>query len=204
MVASMLVAVLVAACSRPRGSTVEDKRAQVRRMRDDLLKRFHTADPSLRGKIRSAAGYGAFSNTGMKAFVIGSGHGYGLVHDNRTGEETFMRMAQLGGGIGFGLKNFLALFVFHDRKALDQFVEFGWQIGGETEATAVAGDVGASAGMQVKASSAGAAAGGTGQAGQVVGRSIGSGIEVYRLTQLGATLDATVSGTKYWKDSNLN
>ena len=30
------------------------------------------------------------------------------------------------------------------------------------------------------------------------------GMDVYRLTKLGAALEATVNGTKYWKDGELN
>lgn len=207
LVAVAVVAVIglgVAGCSRPRGATVEDKRAQVRQMRNDLLAEFYRADPSLRSKVGSSAGYGAFSNTGFKFLVVGSGHGYGVVRDNRTGKDTFMRMGQLAGGVGFGAKNYLVLFVFRDRRSLEDFVERGWQLGGEAEGSAIAGDVGLSAGTQVKASSGGAAAGGTGKAGTIVGRSYGSGIEVYRLTRVGAALEATVAGTKYWKDRSLN
>jgi len=191
-------------CSRPRGATAEDKRAQVRQMRSDLIREFVKADPSLQAKLRSSAGYGAFSNTGFKFLLVGSGHGYGVVRDNRTGRDTFMRMGQLAGGVGFGAKNYLVLFVFKSRSALVDFVDRGWQLGGEAEGSAIAGDAGLSAGTQVKASGAGAAAGGGGKAGAVAGRSYGSGIEVYRLTRVGAALEATVAGTKYWKDRELN
>jgi lipid-binding SYLF domain-containing protein len=207
LLAAVIVGVVaygIAACSRPRGATAEDKRAQVRQMRSDLLAEFYRADPSLRTKVGSSAGYGAFSNTGFKFLVVGSAHGYGVVRDNRTGKDTFMRMGQLAGGLGFGAKNFLVLFVFRNQQALRDFVERGWQVGGEAEGTAIAGDVGLTAGAQAKASGGGAAAGGSGKAGKVTGRSYGSGIEVYRLTRVGAALEATVAGTKYWKDKSLN
>jgi len=190
--------------SRPRGETLAEKRGYVREMRDDVLREFYAEDPSLRAAVQGAAGYGAFSNTGIKVMVVGTRHGYGVVHDNRNGQETFMRVSELGGGVGMGVKNFRALFVFRSPQALQTFLSSGIEVGGDAEAGAIAGDVGVSAGAQGAVSGSGVAVGGSGKAGGIAKQSFGAGIDVYQLTKTGVALEAMVSGTKYWKDPELN
>lgn len=190
--------------SRPRGESVSEKRAYVREMRDDVFKEFFAADPALRQRVQSAAGYGVFSNTGIKVLMIGTRHGYGLVHDNATGADTFMRVGELGGGVGMGIKNFRALFVFHNQAALRRFLDTGLEVGGKAEAAAIAQDVGASAGAQTGVSSSGVSGGASGKAGGITKESFGAGVDVYQLTKSGVALEAMVSGAKYWKDGELN
>jgi hypothetical protein len=194
----------VGCLSRPKGETVAQKRAYVREMRDDVFKEFFAADPGLRKRVQSAAGYGVFSNTGIKVLMIGTRHGYGLVHDNATGVDTFMRVGEIGGGVGVGLKNFRALFVFQNASALRNFVASGLEVGGEAEASAIAQNVGATAGAQGGVSSGGVSSGASGKAGAITKQSLGSGVDVYQLTKTGVALEAMVSGTKYWKDKELN
>jgi hypothetical protein len=207
IVVACLVVVLIGSLgclSRPRGTSVAEKRAYVREMRDDVFKEFFAADPALRQRVQSAAGYGVFSNTGIKVLMIGTRHGYGLVHDNPTGKDTFMRVGELGGGVGMGIKNFRALFVFHNQAALRRFLDTGLAVGGEAEASAIAQNVGASAGAQTEVSSSGASGGASGKAGAITKQSLGAGVDVYQLTKTGVALEAMVSGTKYWKDKELN
>ena len=88
------------------------------------------------------------SNLSVKIFLLGPGHGYGMLFENATGKETFMRMAQLGAGVGMGVRTMRVLFVFHDPKTLATFRDSGWQFGGDATAAAKAGNVGGSAGAQ--------------------------------------------------------
>jgi hypothetical protein len=97
-----------------------------------------------------------------------------------------------------------ALFVFHDRNALRTFIEEGLEFGGQAEVAATAGDVGVAAGTQVAATEAGASGGLGGRSGETLSEAAGAGFSVYRLTQAGAAASATLSGTKYWKDKELN
>lgn len=199
----------LAACRAPKGETAEDKRAYARRMRDEALADLTGANPSLRSRLENAAGYGVFSNIGIKVLLLGTGHGYGMVVDNASGQETYMRMAQVGAGLGLGIKDFRAVFLFRDRSTLERFVEQGWEFGGGAEAAAIASDTGVAAGAQGSAGAAGAAAGSggaygiAGESGDAQG-SLGGPLEVYVLTKAGISLQATVSGTKYWKDGELN
>lgn len=178
-----LAIVIVAGCSGPQGATVGDKRADIFKMRNDILTRLYEEKPEAKAKIEEAAGYGTFSNINVNLFLASTGNGYGVVHNNATGEETYMRMAMLGVGVGMGAKDFRAVIIFRNRDALNTFVEKGWEFGGHADAAAKLGDKGAQASA----------------AGEVTGN-----MEIYTFTESGIALQATVAGTKYWKDKELN
>lgn len=205
----LLLFLALAGCATPKGETVDDKRAYVRNMRDEALADLYRAKPELRARLEKAAGYGVFSDISVKILLVGSGHGYGVVVDNKTGTETYMRMAQVGVGYGLGLKDFRAVFLFKDKGTLDSFVEKGWDFGGTAEAAATTGGSGVAAGGQTSVGAAGAAAGtggaygGGGKAGESQ-ESLGGPLEVYVFTKSGISLQAMVAGTKYWKDGELN
>lgn len=177
-----LCVLLVAGCATPQGDTASEQRASVQQMAQNTLAEAYRLNPGLQNKVKRAAGYGVFSNRGTKFLVVSSGNGYGLVHDNRTGRDTYMRMAEVGGGLGFGIKDFRAVFVFQDGQTLRQFVDSGWDFGG---------DVGAAAKTRA-------------QGGQVSAGASAQGIEIYQFTDRGLELAATVAGTKYWQDEELN
>ena len=177
-----LCVLLIAGCATPQGDTASEKRASVQQMAQDTLTEAYRLNPGLQGKVKRAAGYGVFSNRSSKILLMSSGNGYGLVRDNRTGRDTYMRMAEVGGGLGFGIKDFRALFVFRDDQTLRQFVDSGWDFGG---------DVGAAAKTRT-------------QGGQVSAGASAQGIEIYQFTDRGLELAATVAGTKYWQDEELN
>lgn len=177
-----LCALLIAGCATPQGDTAAEQRASIQQMAQDTLTEAQRLNPGLQSKIKQAAGYGVFSNRGAKILLVSSGNGFGLVHDNRTGQNTYMRMAEIGGGLGLGVKDFRAVFVFYDGRTLDQFVNSGWDFGGDVGAAAKT----RSDGEQV---SLGASA---------------QGIEIYQFTDRGLELAATIAGTKYWQDEELN
>jgi lipid-binding SYLF domain-containing protein len=189
----LLLTILVAALALPavaglfgaKGDSIEEKRDKVRKERDGILEKLYAAKPEAKGKIQSAAGYGAFNNKNMNLFLLSSGHGYGMIVD-KDGKETFMAMGSLGGGVGFGGKDLSVVFIFKNADVMKKFIESGWQFGGEADATAKAGDKGAAASKE-----AGADTG-------------GNVFEIYQMTDKGVALQATVAGTKYWKDKDLN
>ena len=168
-----------------KGDNAEEKRVAVRKQRDEILAKLYAAHPDAKDKIQSAAGYGAFNNKNMNLFLVSSGSGYGMVVD-KGGKETFMAMGSLGGGLGLGAKDLSVVFIFKNADVLKKFVESGWQFGGEADASAKAGEKGAAASKE-----AGADTG-------------GNLFEVYQMTDTGVSLQATVAGTKYWKDKDLN
>src|SRR6185436_14393463 len=159
LLASALMCVLALPASAdlfgPKGDSIEEKRGKVRKQRDEILAKLYQEKPEAKAKIEQAAGYGAFNNKNLNLFLLSSGHGYGVVVDAKTGKETFMAMGSLGGGVGLGAKDLSVVFIFKRADALKQFVEKGYQFGGEASATAKAGDKGAGAAKEGGADTSG-------------------------------------------------
>lgn len=204
-----------AALLGPKGDSVQEKQANVRKQRDEMLAELYTSKPEMKDRLKKAVGYATFKMTDVNLFMLASANGYGLLADNKTGKETFMRVASLGGGVGMGVKDIRVIFVFNDPKVMKQFLEQGWQFGGKADAAAKYQDTGVSAEQNVKANvdfrqgtvAAGGSTdvrGGTEKESEKAGVSVGGAMEIYQFTQSGVALQATVQGTKYWKDSKLN
>jgi hypothetical protein len=69
----------------PKGSDVEEKKANVRKQRDEMLAEVYKAKPELKQKIESAAGYATFKNLNVNLLLLSTANGYGMVVDNQTG-----------------------------------------------------------------------------------------------------------------------
>ena len=54
-----------------------------------------------------------------------------------------MRIGEVGVGLGAGVKDFRAIFVFHDNDALERCLDLGLSIGGQADAAVKAGELGA-------------------------------------------------------------
>ena len=163
--------------------SVGEKRQSVRKMANDTLERLYTVHPSARGAVENAVGYAVFSSYDVKIFLFGGGRGRGLAVYNSSGEETFMKMGQVGVGLGLGVKNYSVIFVFETDKAFQKFIHQGWEFGGQATAAATDGVNG------------GALQGAV---------SIWPGAWMYQLTDKGLALEITGKGTRYYKDSELN
>ncbi|UPW17271.1 YSC84-related protein [Agarivorans sp. TSD2052] len=159
-----------------------EERAESNQMVQQSLADFKKENAELAGKISGSVGYAVFSNAGINLFVISAGGGHGVAIDNVSGKRTYMKMGEAGVGFGAGVKDFRALMVFKTRESYDKFVESGWLFGAQADASAKAGDKGGSA------ESEGA---------------IGD-VEIYQMTEAGLSLEATIKGTKFWKDKDLN
>jgi lipid-binding SYLF domain-containing protein len=179
--AALACGLLAAGCAS--GNGLAEKRASVQKMRAETLEKLYRAEPGSRERIRRAAGYAVFSNVGVNLVLLSAGGGYGVVRDNATRKDIYMNMGSAGVGIGLGVKDFRGVFVFTDKKAMDWFVEHGWDGSAQADAAAKAGDKG------------GAWAGAL---------DVAPGIKLYQLTEHGLALQATVQGTKYWRDAELN
>ena len=163
--------------------TPEEWRDYLYFRRDEVFQELFKLRPEARQVIEGAQGYAVFVNFSLKIFFVGGGNGRGFVHDNKAKKDTFMRMVQAGVGLGLGGKDFRAVFVFDDRAAMESFINSGWSFGGEADAVAKGNDVGAATSGAIR---------------------VAPGIRVYQLTENGLALNATVTGTKYWKDQNVN
>lgn len=81
------------------------------------------------------------------------------------------------------MKKFKAVFVFQDKEKLNAFVNSGWEATAQTTAAAIDGNKGMSIQGAV---------------------SVSPGVWVYQITDQGLALDATIKGTKYYKNDELN
>jgi lipid-binding SYLF domain-containing protein len=151
-------------------------------MRNQVLSNLYRVKPDVKAQINSAEGYAVFSNANINLIFASIGGGHGVVRDNKSGTNTFMKMGEAGVGLGIGAKDFRVIFVFHSRDALTQFVETGWAFGVNADAAAKASEKG----------------------GAVGGEATFDNITVYQLTESGLALQATVKGTKFWRDTELN
>jgi lipid-binding SYLF domain-containing protein len=161
----------------------DEERAEVRKAAKEALNAVYRLQPSARKAAESAAGYAAFSNFGMKILFAGSGTGKGVAVNNKTKATTYMRMAELQAGLGFGVKKFQLLWVFDTEKALNAFVNSGWELGAQATASAQAGGKGAAYQGAV---------------------SVSPGVWLYQVSGDSLALELTAKGTKYYKDSDLN
>ena len=180
---AVAVAVAVAVPSVAFAANKEQSQAEVRKAAQQALSAVYKAQPSARKAVESAAGYAAFSNFGMKILVAGGGSGEGIAVNNKTKATTYMKMAEVQAGLGFGVKKFQLVWVFETEAALNNFINSGWEFGGQATAAAKAGDKG------------GAYQGAV---------SIAPGVWLYQLTDKGLALELTAKGTKYYKDADLN
>ena len=165
--------------------SLDEKRTEIRQMRDAVLAELFKLHPEAKTKVKKAAGYAVFSNVGVNLIFASVAGGKGLVVQSGflSDTETFMKMGSAGIGLGLGVKDFRAVFIFSDKERLQTFVEKGWDFSGQADAAAKSDDKGAAL--------AGAA-------------TVVPGVEVYQITKNGLALQATLQGTKYWKDRDLN
>ena len=163
--------------------TAEEDRQNIREMRTDVLTGLYQTNPEAEELIANSEGYAVFNNGGINLILFSAGSGKGVAHDTKSGKDVFMRMATGGVGIGLGIKDYRAVFVFHKRAAFDQFVDKGWDFSGQADAAAKIDDKGGEANAA---------------------DSIVSGITVYQMTKKGLALQATLQGTKYWKVDKWN
>ena len=178
----IIIAGLNTACMTTDTRPVQDKRQEVLNMKDDVLNQLYKIKPETRDIISNAPGHGVFSNANVNLVFASFGGGYGVVTRKKTGKNTYMKMGEIGIGLGLGVKDFRAVFVFHDSNTMRDFIEDGWQFGGHADAAAKASDKGAA----------------------VSGEVLIDNITIYQITESGLALQATLKGAKFWKDDELN
>jgi len=167
----------------PKGDDPEEKRQTILKMRQDTLADLYKYAPHAKDVITKAAGYAVFSNVGINLLLLSTANGYGVAHNNKTGKDIYMKMFSGGVGIGAGVKDFRGVFVFATEDKLKHFVDNGWQGGAQADAAAKADDKGGSLATAID---------------------VAPGIKLYQLTKNGLALQATLQGTKYWKNKDLN
>lgn len=161
----------------------KEERKEIQQTKKEALNELYKLYPEAKSEIAQSKGYAIFGNTGVNLFVVASSRGGGIAHDNTTGKETYMKMISAGAGLGIGVKKYYAIFIFSSTKAFTSFIEDGWSA--ETQADAAA-----------KSENQGEAV--------AAGMSIAPDIMLYQITDVGFAAQATIQGTKYIVDDDLN
>jgi lipid-binding SYLF domain-containing protein len=166
-----------------KGNWKKVTQAKIRKMANETLHHLYKIHPSAKSEIERSAGYAVFDDFGAHIFFLSTARGKGLAIDNETKKETFMKMLSAGVGPGLGIKDYRAVFVFETRKSFHDFINAGLGVSAQADAAAKAGHEG------------GAFAGAV---------AVAPGVWVYQITEAGLALQATLQGTKYYKDGDLN
>ncbi|MDH5434093.1 MAG: YSC84-related protein [Gammaproteobacteria bacterium] len=186
MKARLLVVLLICTfnigCATISGNTPAEQKQSVNKMKNEVLTELFKVKPTTRSQVSNAPGYAVFSNVNVNVVFASFGGGYGYAKNNKTGKVYYMRMGELGFGLGLGAKDFRAVFVFHNRKTFDDFIKYGWSFGGNADAAAKLDEKGGAASAE----------------------GVLSDVTVYQFTKNGLALQATLKGTKYWLDEDLN
>ncbi len=178
----LILSIVLTGCSPGNQLTTAEKRDAIDTMADETLQRLYREKVSTKEEIKKAIGYAAFSNANINIIFASAGGGYGVAVNHKTGKKTYMKMGSGGVGLGLGAKDYRQILIFNTEEAFKNFIYSGWKFGGHADAAAKAGEKG----------------------GEMSGEGMIGSTKVYSMTQSGLALQATVAGTRYWKDDELN
>ena len=149
----------------------------------ETLQLLYKYAPKSKAMIQNSYGYATFSNVGINLVLLSAEGGKGLAHNNITSKNIYMNMGSGGAGFGLGIKDFRAIFLFENKKVFDNFINHGWEANAQADAAAKVNKNGGALNTAI---------------------TVAPGVRLYKLTQNGLALQATIQGTKYWKDGDLN
>ncbi len=172
----------ITGCVATGGTNPAEKRQAILSMKNKVLADLYKLKPDVKAQITNAPGYAVFSNTNVNIVLASFGGGYGVVRNNKRSKYTYMKMGEIGFGLGLGAKDFRLVFIFHSIESMRRFIDSGWAFGAQADAAAKASDKGVAVGGELTVDN----------------------MTIYQLTETGLALQATVKGTKYWKDEALN
>ncbi len=181
---ALLLSALLGACTAT-GLTARDpevRRQAILDMRNEVLTELYAMRPDTEAQIFDAVGFAVFSNADINLLITSVGGGVGVVRDNRSGEDVFLRMGEVGVGLGAGVTDVRLVMVFHGSDALNRFTEAGFTFGSDIDAAARAGELGAAIGVEA----------------------IADNVTVYQITESGLALQASLQAARYWWDPDLN
>ncbi|NVJ52795.1 MAG: hypothetical protein HWD90_03810 [Campylobacteraceae bacterium] len=163
--------------------SIKEQKLAINKESNTTLNMLYKTYPKSKNEISNAYGYATFSNIGINLILFSAEGGNGVAVNNSTKERTYMKMASAGVGFGAGVKDFRAIFIFDTKKTFDSFLKYGWEANAQADVAAKSGEKGGS----IEGSA-----------------TVQPGVHLYKLTKNGLALQATIQGTKYWKDSDLN
>ncbi len=164
-------------------ATKAEKQAEALKATSTARDRIYAKNPELKAQVAKAAGYAVFTTYGV-SFIIGGSGGTGVVHDNKTKKNTFMKIGGASAGFQLGAVENDVLVIFKSASAMQGFIKNGW---------------GATGGV-----AAGAAVEGKGGAGGGQGATPMGDVQTFTLTKNGLEAGLSIGGVKAWKDDDLN
>lgn len=159
-------------------ATPEQERRTINANAQTALSRLFNESQEAQELYDKAVGYAVFDSREF-SFLIKTGFGTGVAIHKTTDVHTYMKMASAGANIGGGIKYVQVIFIFPTESSFNTFITEGWNA--EADASAVGGDDSAQIGM-----------------------TLADGTKVYELVDTGVMAKMSISGTKYWKDADLN
>lgn len=182
LVVFAILLVMPLALAKDKKEKKEAKEAEQRTAIDGMAKEnldtLFSEAKEARGLYDKAVAYAVFSNYKFQ-FIFSGGGGQGVAVDKDSGARTYMKMGTGGVGLGIGGKKYSIIFLFENRKSFQSFLDNGWQ--SDTQAGVAAGTADAEAAATFK-----------------------GGVAYYQLTEKGLIASADISGTRYWKNDDLN
>ena len=157
--------------------TPEEARLALDTMSDTALVRLFNEQPSAKLLFDGAYGYAVFDSRKF-SLLLHTNQGAGVAVNRQSGEHTYMKMFGAGLAAGLGGKFYQQIILFEDQKTFDGFVRDGWEA--TSEIGVVAGKE--STGLTAK---------------------YNGGMAIYQIDEKGLLLDASISGSKYWIDTDL-
>lgn len=164
-------------------SSIQKQRSAIQKMESETLSQLYKEKPKAIEEIKNSSGYAVFSSGSLAIIWVSAGYGHGVAHNNNTGKDIYMQMANAGVGIGVGAKDYNTVFIFENPDAFEMFTTTGLDLTGTVDAAAQVGEKGNSM--------SGAA-------------DVIPGVRVYQITDTGIMAQAMLQGTKYWTDDELN
>lgn len=159
-------------------ATPDRSRQEIDTMAANTLRELFAEQPRAKTLYDESFGYAVFDTRKM-SFMITTGFGAGVAVERTLDTRTYMKMASGGVNVGMGAKWYKVVFLFQNARTFKSFLNEGWD---------------ASGGGSVVAAEEGANLGAT----------FHHGIAVFQITDKGLMLAADLTGTKYWKDDDLN
>ena len=162
---------------------IEKEKTEINQLSTKALSNLYAKIPAAERVITKSYAYATLSNTGMKLGIFGDAHGRGLAVNNATGEKIYMRMNEMGIGLGLGVKEYDLIFVISTEEAWKSFISGDIKFAASAEASAKDEKNG----------------------GGIEGASVAAkGIWVYQMTKKGLAVDASIKGTKIYPYKKLN
>ena len=180
---TLLLCMLTTTAFAASKDSAAEQRWQIDQLSAKTLQKLYEKYPHAERVINNCYAYATLSNSGVKVLFIGSSHGRGVAINNQTGEKVYLRMKELSAGLGIGAKEYNLIFLLNTQDAWENFIAGKTRFGASAEASANDGVSG----------------------GSIEGAEyVAPGVWVFQMTTKGLTLEATLKGTKIYKDKKLN